>query len=230
VPTRRAGGIWAPGGPVIGPAGTIYVSVGNGAATSGRYDKSDSVTALSPRLRREGYFAPTTWAADNANDLDLGSMTPALLGDGRILAVGKRGVGYLLNARHLGGVGGQLAKAPVCASFAGAFGGAAVTGTRVYVPCEGGGLTAVSTARGRIRVLWRGPGPAFGSPVVGGGRVWVLNWIARIGILDQLSPRSGRVKHRIRLGTGLPHFASPSLSGRLVLVGTLHGVVAVRGA
>ena len=28
----------------------------------------------------------------------------------------------------------------------------------------------------------------------------------------------------------LPHFASPTLSGPLVLIGTLHGVVAVTGA
>jgi hypothetical protein len=36
--------------------------------------------------------------------------------------------------------------------------------------------------------------------------------------------------HRQALGSQLPHFASPSLSGRLVLIGTLRGVVAVTGA
>ena len=50
------------------------------------------------------------------------------------------------------------------------------------------------------------------------------------GILYQLSPASGRVRQRIRLGAPLPHFASPSLSGPLVLIGTMQGVVAVSGA
>jgi outer membrane protein assembly factor BamB len=224
VPTAREGGIWAAGGPVAAPDGTIYVGVGNGAATAPPFDGSDSVTALTPGLRRAGIFAPATWAADNAADLDLGSATPALLAGGKILAVGKRGTGYLLAARHLGGVGGQLSQAPVCP----AYGGMATAGAVAYVPCGSGGMAAVGTAGGRIRVLWRGPPGAQGSPVLGGGAVWVPDYSR--GILYQLSPASGRVRHRIRLGGPLPHFASPSLSGRLVLLGTMSGVVAVSGA
>jgi outer membrane protein assembly factor BamB len=225
VPAARQAGIWDPGGPVIGPGGTLYVSVGNGAATRPPFDDSDSVTALSPGLRRTGLFAPSTWRADNANDLDLSSMSPALLSDGKLLALGKRGVGYLLKASHLGGIGGQIARRRICP----AFGGAAVSHTTVYVPClGGGGMAAVSTAGNRIRVLWRGPGAAWGSPVLGGGAVWVADWSA--GALYELSQATGRVRHRIALGSALPHFASPSLSGNLVLIGTDRGVVAVAGA
>lgn len=224
VPTAREGGIWAPGGPVIGPDGTLYVSVGNGASTSPPFDQSDSVTALSPGLRRIGSFAPASWATDNAGDLDLGSMTPALLAGGMILSVGKRGTGYLLRTARLGGVGGQVDQAPVCT----AFGGPSVRGAVAYIPCEGGGLAAVSTAGQRIRLLWRGPAAAEGSPVLGGGAVWVADWDA--GVLYELDPATGRVRQRISLGSALPHFASPSLSGRLALIGTTGGVVAVRGA
>jgi outer membrane protein assembly factor BamB len=224
VPTAREGGIWGAGGPVAGPGGTIYVAVGNGAATGGAYDDSDSVTALSPQLRRTGIFAPATWPADNAGDLDLGSMSPALLPGGMVLAVGKRGTGYLLDGTRLGGVDGQVAQAPVCT----AFGGAAVHGTIVYVPCEGGGMAAVDTAGRQIRVLWRGPSSAAGSPVLGGGAVWVADWDA--GTLDQLSPANGQVRRQIGLGSPLPHFTSPSLSGPLVLTGTMSGVTAVSGA
>jgi polyvinyl alcohol dehydrogenase (cytochrome) len=224
VPTRGQAGIWGPGGPVIGPDGTLYVSVGNGAATGRPFDDSDSVTALSPGLRRRGLFAPSTWRADNANDLDLGSMSPALLADGKILAVGKRGIGYLLRASHLDGVGGQIAKRRICP----AFGGAAVASRTVYVPCVGSGMAAVGTAGNRIRVLWRGPASAWGSPVLGGGAVWVADWNS--GVLYELSQATGRVRHSIRLGSALPHFASPSLSGQLVIVGTNRGVVAVAGA
>jgi outer membrane protein assembly factor BamB len=224
VPTAREAGMWAAGGPVVGPDGTIYVSAGNGAATAPPFDGSDSVTALTPALRRTGIFAPTTWPADNAGDRDLGSAAPGLLGDGMILADGKSGTAYLLNAHHLTGVGSQMTQARVCA----AYGGMATQGTVVYVPCIGGGMAAVDTAGNTIKVRWRGPGGAQGSPVLGGGAVWVPDWNA--GVLYELDPGTGHVRHKIRLGSPLPHFASPSLSGPLVLIGTMQGVVAVRGA
>ena len=224
VPTAREGGIWTPGGPVISPGGTLYVGVGNGAATSGTYDGSDSVTALSLTLRETGIFAPDVWPQDNAGDVDLGSLSPVLLPSGLVLQVGKRGIGYLLDGAHLGGVGGQLTAAAICQ----AFGGAAVRGTVAYIPCANGGLAAVDPAGQRLRVRWRGPAAAAGSPVLGGGAVWVADLGA--GVLYQLSPASGQVRQQIRLGAELPHFASPSLSGPLVLIGTMHGVVAVSGA
>src|SRR5215467_4476667 len=224
VPTARQGGMWAAGGPVVGPNGTIYVAAGNGASTSPPWDHSDSITALTPSLKRIGAFAPSTWPADNAADLDLGSTAPALLSDGQMLAVGKRGIGYLLNAHHLAGVGSQLTQAPVCA----AFGGMATVAKIVYVPCISGGMAAVNTSGTKITVLWRGPGAAQGSPVVGGGAIWVPDWNA--GVLYELAPASGHVRHQIRLGSALPHFASPTLSGSLALLGTLNGVVAVREA
>jgi polyvinyl alcohol dehydrogenase (cytochrome) len=224
VPTTREAGMWEAGGPVIGPDGTVYIAAGNGAATAPPWDHSDSVTSLTPALRRTGAFAPSTWPADNAADLDLGSSSPALLSNGKMLTVGKRGTGYLLNARDLDGVGSQLSKAPICP----AFGGMAVSGTVVYVPCAGGGMAAVRISGTKITVLWHGPAAAQGSPVLGGGAVWVPDWNA--GVLYELSPATGHVRHRISLGSALPHFASPSLSGRFALVGTVHGVVAVGGA
>jgi outer membrane protein assembly factor BamB len=221
VPTSGQGGIWASGGPTVGPDGTIYVSVGNGDTSQTRYDGSDSVTALTPALQRTGIFAPADWRALSAADLDLGSMSPALLGDEQILQVGKDGTGYLLDAAHLGGVGGQVASGRVCA----AYGGAAVSGTIVYVPCDDG-LAAVDTAGNRVRVLWRGPGS--GSPVVGGGAVWVAQPYP--GVLSELDPVTGRVRQQIQVAGSLPHFVSPSLAGRLVLIGTMTGVTAVSGA
>jgi outer membrane protein assembly factor BamB len=223
VPSSDHAGIWATGGPVIDKAGTVFVGVGNGE-TSPPFDKSDSVTALSPRLNRTGVFAPTNWVNDNRSDLDLGSLTPALTKAGLVLTVGKRGVGYLLRSRHLGGVGGQIAKLNICP----AFGGAAVAGTTVIVPCAGGGPVAVSTRNSRLRVLWHGPASADGSPVIGGGAIWVTSTSA--GLLYELNARTGAIRQQIRIGSELAHFASPTLAGRVVLVGTLHGVVAVTGA
>ena len=223
VPTKLQGGIWASGGPVVGPSGTIYVSTGNGATTARTFDGSDSVTALTPGLTKAAIFAPADWRTLSDDDLDLGSLSPALLPDGRILQVGKSGTGYLLNSRHLGGIGGELASGSVCA----AFGGAAVSGTVVYVPCYPAGLAAVQTAGTAVKVRWRGPPGAWGSPAVGGGAVFVADW--NNGTLYELDPATGNVRHKVSLGGALPHFVSPAMSGSLLLIGTMSGVVAVSG-
>jgi polyvinyl alcohol dehydrogenase (cytochrome) len=223
VPTAREGAVWGTAGPVTGPDGTLYVSVGNGSVTSRQFDGSDSVTALSPGLERTGIFAPTTWYADSQNDLDLGSTQPVLFPDGKMLALGKSGTAYLLDSAHLGGVGGQLAQERVCP----AYGGASVDGTIAYEPCEQGGMAAISIAGGGIQVLWRGPAGAFGSPVVGGGAVWVTDWNS--GTLYELDQANGAVRDSISLGS-LPHFASLSMEGNTAYAGTSSGVTAVTGA
>jgi hypothetical protein len=224
VPTSREGAVWGTAGPVIGPNGTLYVSVGNGSVTSTRFDGSDSVTALSAALHRVGIFAPSSWYHDSQNDLDLGSTQPALLANGMLLADGKSGTAYLVSAAHLGGVGGQVTEAPVCD----AYGGTVVQGSTVYEPCASGGMAAISTAGNRIRVLWRGPASAQGSPVVGGGAVWVTDYQA--GTLYQLNPASGATRTSLSLGTSLPHFASMSMVGSHAYLGTRQGVTAVAGA
>jgi outer membrane protein assembly factor BamB len=224
-PTSREGAVWAPGGPVVGPDGNLWISNGNGAAESGAYDGSDSVTELSPALQRLAYFAPTTWAADNASDLDLGSTMPVLAAGNTVFIMGKRGVGYLLSSTHLGGIGGQLAEQTIC----NARGTAAVSGSVVYEPCQDGGLAAVevSAASKTIKVLWRGPADAQGSPVVGGGAVWVTDYSG--GTLYELNQGTGKVEQQISIGAG-PHFSSLSLSGGTAFVSTLAGVTALNGA
>jgi outer membrane protein assembly factor BamB len=223
VPTPREGAVWGTAGPVTGPDGTMYVSVGNGSETSTSFDGSDSVTALSPRLRRTGVFAPSTWREDNDGDLDLGSTQPALLPDGMLLADGKRGTAYLVDGAHLGGVGGQVAQAEVCPGY----GAAAVAGSVVYEPCERGGLAAIDTTGHKIRVLWHGPPSAWGSPVLGGGAVWVTDW--KTGTLYELDQATGATRASLGLGTTLPHFSSMSMTGSHAFLGTMEGVIAVGG-
>jgi len=229
-PTAREGAIWAPGGPVVGPNGDLWVSIGNGAAESGApYDGSDSVTELSPALQRLGYFAPSTWATDNANDKDLGSTMPVLAAGDTVFIVGKGGVGYLLDGAKPGGIGGQLAEQNICD----AFGTAAVSGSTVYEPCRAGPLTAVevSAASKTIKVLWRGPSGTNGSPVVGGGAVWVTSYSQSSGsTLYELNQATGRVEQQISISQGVPHFSSLSLSGGSAYVSTLTGITAINGA
>jgi polyvinyl alcohol dehydrogenase (cytochrome) len=233
VPTSRGGAIWATAGPVAGPGGNLWTGVGNGAAqtATARYDGSDSVTELTPALKRAGYFAPAIWASDNATDLELGSTQPALLPGGVTFIVGKRAVGYLLNTTHLGGIGGQLAQqAAICAGKV--RGGAAVSGSVVYEPCVNGGIAAVrvNAAAKTMTVLWHGPAASNGSPVVGGGVVWVTHNTATSGILYELDPATGAVLRQIAIPQGLPHFSSLSLSGGRAYASTLTGITAINGA
>lgn len=220
VPTTREGGIWASGGGSVQGDRLLY-AVGNGESTSGAYDGSDSVLALTPALGLADRFAPSTWAADNARDRDLGSMTPAVVGDFVFIA-GKSGTGYVLRADHLGDVGGEVAQAPVCL----AFGGPAVAGDTVYVPCGDGTRAVQLDAAGHISVRWQAAAPANGSPVLGSGALWVPDY--RSGTLYTLDTGTGAVIAQVDLGDGLPHFASPTLARGLAFLGTYDGVVAVR--
>ncbi len=231
-PTSREGAVWGTGGPVAGPNGELWVATGNGAAGPGDpYDGSDSVDVLSPTLHRESFFAPSTWAADNASDLDLGSSQPVRASKNTTFVMGKRGVGYLLSTTKPGGIGGQLASATICP----AYGGAAVSGSTVYDPCSSGGLAAVSVsaAKKQIKVLWRGPADGNGSPVIGGGALWVTAYSGAggsTGTLYELNRSTGAVKAKITIDAGLPHFSSVSLAGTHAYLDTLDGVTAVSGA
>jgi DNA-binding beta-propeller fold protein YncE len=97
----------------------------------------------------------------------------------------------------------------------------------VYVPCADGLRAVRVTTTGQLQVLWRGPATGRGSPVVGGGAVWVVDYDG--GTLFALDPATGAVRQQIAIGTA-PHFASPTLSGTRAYVGTVSGVVAIGGA
>jgi outer membrane protein assembly factor BamB len=222
VPTTREGGIWAASGPVVDATGRLYVSVGNGAASSGDWDHSDSVLRLSPTLSLEDGFAPQQWQRDNAADADLGSMGPMLLPGGLVYANGKTGLAYLLHADALGGVGGQALVQPVCT----AYGGSALVDTVLYVPCTDG-LRQVQVGPGvHLTLGWQAPAQVTGSPVVGGNTVYSLD---PHGTLYALDMNSGQVRTTVSVGA-TSRFATPTLSGNHVFVGTLTGVVAVVGS
>jgi outer membrane protein assembly factor BamB len=220
VPVAREGAVWAPGGPVVDAAGNLYVSTGNGSSTSG-YDGSDSVVQLSPTLTMLSRFAPSTWAADNAGDADLGSLSPVLVPGGWVFQAGKSGRGYVMRQGALGGIGGQVSSAPVCA----AFGGAAQSGSTIYVPCRSVLQQVTVGADGKLASGWTTrSGIGGGPPVIGGGVVWSVN--TEGGRLYVIDPATGVEIASISVGA-LPHFASPTLWGGHVLVGTMSGVVSV---
>jgi len=221
VPSAVQGGIWAPSGPAVDSQGNVLVTVGNGRHST-PFDYSDAVLKLDPSTTLLDYFAPSTWAQDNAADLDLGSTGPAIVGP-VVYADGKSGTGYLLKLSALGHIGGQLDSAAVCASF----GGTALLGSVLFVPCTDG-IRAVDVGTGKIVVQWHTTqGSAKGPPVVGGGAVWSLG--IDTGILYALNPSTGAVLTSIAVGT-VEHFATPMLSGGDVFVPVSNGVVAISGA
>jgi hypothetical protein len=222
VPTTRMGGIWEPAGPTLDAQGNLYVSVGNGAATGGSWDHTDSVLKLSPDLQVEDAFAPQSWPQDNANDLDLGSLGPVSLPNGFIFIQGKSNQGYVLQAKHLGGIGGQKQTISVCA--AGAYGGAAVNGSVAFIPCTDGLREIQLGSGGTLLAGWQASGQVTGSPVIGGNTVYSLN--PGGGTLYALAAPTGSVRATISVGT-TSRFASPTLYQNTILVGTLTGIVAV---
>ena len=210
VPTNREGGIWAPSGIAVAQSGDLFVATGNGDSTS-NFDHGDSVIELSPALSEIGYFAPSNWAALNAGDADLGSVGPALLAGGQIFQIGKEGVGYLLDAGDLGGIGGQVFAGQVCSS---AFGGVAYAGGVVFVPCTDG-LYALTVTPDSFSPLWSSASFAAGPPVVTGDVVWALD--TSNGTLHGYAAGSGSVLFTFSTG-GVTRFTTPSVGEGRILV------------
>jgi outer membrane protein assembly factor BamB len=187
------------------------------------YDPSTrrQVLELSPSGKLLDSFAPTNWAQNNQGDVGLGSQGVALVGTKWAVLGGKSGPVYVLRQGHLGGIGGQVSVTNVCLSF----GGAAVDGSVVYLPCTDGVRAVRVDSAGKLQVLWHASGSVAGSPVVGGGRVWALDYTA--GVLHALDPATGQTRGQVSVGQA-NRFATPAIYGNLVLVPTLTGVVFVR--
>jgi outer membrane protein assembly factor BamB len=222
VPTSREGGIWAPPGPAVDAHGDLFVSTGNGASMSS-FDYGNAVIRLSPALSPADYFAPREFAALNSADLDLASVGPVPLPGGRVFAIGKSGVGYLLDASRLGGIGGSLADKRVCSS---AFGGAAYARGLLYIPCTEG-IVALRPASRSFSVAWRGPGFRAGPPIVTGDVVWAVDLDG--GRLVGLDARSGRGRASADIGSP-PQFSTPSASGGRLYVSGGSSVLAFAAA
>lgn len=220
VPTAREAGMWSPAGPILGRNGNVYVASGNGAEVGGTWDKSDSVTELGPKtLKPLSVFAPATWSEDNQQDLDLGSSSPASVPSlHRLVIAGKRGTVYLLR-EHLGGVGSDLDQVDGCT----AFGGAAVHGTTVLMPCLGQQeIRALHVTKSHLSWGWSAPN-LYGSPVIAGKRVYVFD--RESGDLYVLRLSNGSVVQHLHAGTPT-HFPSQIVDGGYVFVPTMTGITA----
>jgi outer membrane protein assembly factor BamB len=223
---QSQGAVWMGGAaPTVDRKGRVWATAGNGSVTSSRrpYDHSDSVLELSPAMRLEQFYAPSTWASDNASDLDM-STAPALLPDGQVIAAGKSAIVFLLNGARLGGIGRQQALLrSACGDVID--GGFAVSGMTAYLPCLSG-VTAIRAARSpaKLRLLWTS-GAGGGPPIIAAGLVWT---IGQNGTLYALDPANGQVRQQVVIGAQANHFPTPSVGDGLLLAQTARRVVAFR--
>jgi outer membrane protein assembly factor BamB len=218
------GGIWMGGAaPVVDGSGHVWVATGNGSvySYSHAYDDSDSVLELSPSLRLLQYFAPTNWATNNSQDLDM-STAPVLLPDGQVILTGKSRIVYLLDGAHLGGIGGQQATLGSACSLD-IDGGIALSGMTVYLPC-GAGVIAVRAAQSppALHLQWSS-GTGGGPPIIAAGLVWT---IGPNGMLYGLDPATGKVRQQVSIGAVANHFPTPSVADGLMLAPAAKDVVA----
>jgi polyvinyl alcohol dehydrogenase (cytochrome) len=222
---RSQGAIWMGGAaPIVDGQGNLWVATGNGSAkTSGAaYDDSDGVLELSSSLALLQYFAPSSWAHDNATDTDLGSSSPAVLPDGLVFQAGKSGTGYLMRQSSLGGVGGQVAQLPgLCSGVVD--GGDAFSNGVVYAPCSGGVVAvAVGTSPVSLTTLWRTSSLASGPPIIAGGLIWTIGGSTLYG----LNPANGAPSVQFALAGEANHFPTPSVGDGLLLAPVAYKVYA----
>lgn len=196
------GGIWAPGG-LASDGTSVFAATGNtmekaGAmnTTPATWSHGNAVLRLAPDLKEiaEGqtvdFFATMAWKEEDKEGWDLGSSSPVLFSvpgatpADLVLAMGKSGDVYLLDATKLGGVGGELSKlsvteggiaggmiqaAAVYPTPTGTF--AAFRSTQLPAMCSSGmgnfaALKVTAGAPPKLEMGWCTEGNGTGSPIV----------------------------------------------------------------
>lgn len=109
----RGGGTWAPSGPSTDGL-AIFMSTGNTFGASSWMDGEAVIRFTDGPVfsyDEADYFAPSNWRSLDSSDLDIGGVGPVLIDiagsypSALAVALGKNGVGYLLDRNYLGGIG-----------------------------------------------------------------------------------------------------------------------------
>jgi DNA-binding beta-propeller fold protein YncE len=220
-----ASAIWGRAGAVVDPRNHhVYAASSNGP-WNGRTNWGDSTLELSAGAKRLlGSFTPTNQAELEAQDIDLGSTSPAILPDpasGRpkyLLQGGKDGLLRLLALplHRPGRLGGQrqIVTAPGRTDVFTAVAVRHRKGVTEAFVTTNAGTGAFRLRGGRLHRMWSN-GTGGTSPVLAGGVLWVFD---PGGALIAYRPGSGRVIHRFRVPDG--HWNSPIVAGGRVYLPT----------
>jgi len=212
-------GIWGRAGVVIDPAtGNMYIATGNGL-WDGSVNWGDAVIELDPDATRIlGNYTPVNTDELDADDADLGSTSPVLLGHGLIAQGGKDLMIRVLDwqamrgtAPHRGGEashistpsGARLFTAPALLR----------SGDATWLFAADNGATAAYTVAGsRLKLQWLARS-AGTSPVVAGGMLFVYDPNGGLRAYEALS---GKLITTLECGAG--HWNSPIVAdGRIAL-------------
>jgi outer membrane protein assembly factor BamB len=227
------GGIWSQGG-LASDGRVLYATTGNTFGAE-RWGDGEAVIRLRAGLARStstaDYFAPANWKTLDAYDLDLGGTQalpinlPTPAGPvARVVAMGKDGKAYLLNAANLGGIGRPLAVEPLSST-------PIITAPAIYnakaatliaftnygglrPDCAGNTMMMLRIARGAepIQVGWCAPFSGGGAPIItetAGGTnpiVWVVGAEGDNKLHGFAAFTGKRVYESVTSMTGLRHF------------------------
>ncbi len=203
-PTGTEAGIWMSGAsPSADSAGNIYVSIGNGTASTNNY--GESIVKLTPALQVLDYFTPYDFQALNNGDFDLGSGSLIVVPDQtgpyphELIACGKPTPIYVLNRDSMGHRGTSsdniLQRLDHQIGNTGSFrdsgqpcyNSPAMWQKNVYfapnhdvlkmfvLDSSTGKLSATPTSKGAYTYLWPGSDPVVSSRGNTNGIVWTLD-------------------------------------------------------
>jgi hypothetical protein len=211
--------IWGRAGAVVDSStGDIYVATGNGL-WDGAKNWGDAILRLdSSATHLLGNFTPTNTATLAADDADLGSTSPAILGGGYVAQGGKDGQIRLLTISGMAGASPHMdgeVESVSTPSGSGLFTALAVLqssgGTSLFA-ADNGATSAWTLSGGHLTNGWHN-GNAGTSPVVAGGLVYVYD---PGGALRVYQATSGALVATLSCGSG--HWNSPIvIDGKIAL-------------
>ena len=217
--TDTQSAIWGRAGPVIDAAtGDIFVATGNGPY-DGKTSWGDSVIELdADATKMLGNYTPANNAELNDRDLDLGSTSPVLLGDGILAQGGKDRLIRLLSIKAIAGTAAhqdhelQTVSTPSGTLL---FTAPAVWrhgGETWMFAADNGGVEAWTLKNGKLVAMWK-DSPGGTSPVVAGGLLYVYDPTGALRIYD---PVKGTQVAGLDAGSG--HWNSPiAVDGKVAL-------------
>lgn len=216
--------IWGRTGAVIDPAtGNIFVATGN-APWNGTTNWGDAVVELNPDATRMlGNWTPANTDQLNDEDLDIGSTSPVLLGDGYIAQGGKDGLVRVLKLSAIAGTAPHKFDAPSVPTPKGEgrradmlFSSPAVwrnAGQEWMFVTDGAGTAAFTFAGGKLSPQWNNTNGGT-TPVVADGLLYVYG--GTDGGLRVYEAATGKQVAQLECGAG--HWNSPIVvDGRIAL-------------
>jgi hypothetical protein len=215
--TRSA--IWGRAGAIIDPTtGNIFVATGNGPY-DGITNWGDALIELDPTgTHMLANYTPADNAALNGSDLDLGSTSPVLLGNGILAQGGKDRLIRTLTNSSISGttphVGGEvnMVSTPSSNLLYTAIAVWQKLGTTWVFAADAGATTAWTSSNGTLTKSWSVP-TAGTSPVVVHGLLYVYNPGGGLHVYDAMS---GTQYANLACGGG--HWNSPIVAdGRVAL-------------